>query len=155
MDGRRSWLSGACSALAVMFASVEAGAAEGDQVFATVDKPAAVTATAAPAAEGIEPEQAQRVIIKVIGFQPPNQGAVQVVVKARMDDKGAEREIGRFGIFPNAEFKAAAPSKAQRFGFALPKGLARGGPVKLNVYLVPLNGEGKGARLELGSPEIR
>jgi hypothetical protein len=124
-------------------------------MFATVDRPAAVTAPAAPAAEGIAPEQAQRVIIKVTGFQPPSEGAVQVVVKAQMDNAGAEREIGRFGIFPNAEFKAAEPSKAQRFGLALPKELAHGGPVKLNVYLVPLRGEGTGARLELGSPEIR
>ncbi|MGH6839683.1 MAG: hypothetical protein ACREDT_12990 [Methylocella sp.] len=153
MDGRRSWLRGVWSALAVVFASVGAGVAEGDQAIATIDKPAAVTA--APAVEGIEPAQAQRVIIKVTGFQPPTEGAVQVVVKARVDDSGAEREIGRFGIFPNAEFKAAEPSKAQRFGLALPKELARGGPVKLNVYLVPLRGEGKGARLELGSAEIR
>ena len=155
MDDRRSWLRGVWSALAVVFAFGGAGAAEGDQVIATIDRPAAITASAAPAAEGIEPEQTQRVIIKVMGFQPPNEGAVQVVVKARMDATGAEREIGRFGIFPNAEFKAAEPSKAQRFGLALPKEFSRGGPVKLNVYLVPLKGEGKGARLELGSVEIR
>ena len=59
-----------------------------------------------------------------------------------MGDTGAEREIGRFGIFPNAEFKAAEPSKAQRFGLALPKELARGGPGEIER----LSGSAQGGR---------
>jgi hypothetical protein len=93
------------------------------------------------------------VIISVTAFRPPRDGAIQAVVKAQKD--GDEQEIGRFGIFPNAEFKAADPSKAQRFGLPLPKELARGGAIKLNVYLVPFKGDGSGALMEIGGAEIR
>lgn len=58
-------------------------------------------------------------------------------------------------LAPNAEFKAADRSKAQRFGLPLPKELASGGAVKLNVYLVPFKGAGSGALLEIGGTEIR
>ncbi len=121
---------------------------------ATVDNPAVIGAAAA-AGKHHEPGQSPRVIMSVTGFQPPQDGAVQVVVKAEKDDAGTEQEIGRFGIFPNAEFKATDLSKAQRFGLPLPNELASGGTVKLKVYLVPLRGDGKGARLDLGGAEIR
>jgi hypothetical protein len=128
-----------------------AEAAEGGQLLATVEMPAIVTAVSAPASAGIDTRP--RVIISVMGFQPPQDGgAVQVVVKAQRD--GTEQEVGRFGITPNVPFKAADPSKAQRFGLELPKELASGGPVKLNVYLLPTRGQGRGARLEVGGAEI-
>lgn len=132
-------------------APVGAVAAGGDQLLATVDAPAIVTATPAPALVGADGRA--RLIISVMGFQPPQDGgAVQVVVKAQRD--GTEQEVGRFGITPHTAFKAAESSKAQRFGLQLPKELASGGPVKLNVYLLPTRGEGKGARLEVGGAEI-
>jgi hypothetical protein len=121
---------------------------------ATVAGPAVVTATGAPAADQGVASQSTRVIISVTAFRPPHDGAVQAVVKVQNEDR-TEQEIGRFGIFPNAEFKAADPSKAQRFGLPLPKELASGGAVKLNVYLVPFKGEGSGALLEIGGAEIR
>ncbi len=111
-----------------------------------------ITATPAPIAD--QGVASPRVIISVMAFRPPHDGAVQAVVKVQRDGR-TEQEIGRFGIFPNAEFKAADPSKAQRFGLPLPKELASGGPVKLNVYLVPFKGEGSGALLEIGGAEIR
>ena len=89
-------------------------------------------------------------IISVTAFRPPRDGAVQAVVKVQRDGGRTEQEIGRFGMFPNAEFKAADPSKAQRFGLPLPKGLAGGEAVKLNVYLVPFKGDGGGAMLKIG-----
>ena len=46
------------------------------------------------------------------------------------------------------------PSTLSRWSLQLPKELASGGPVKLNVYLLPTRGEGKGARLEVGGAEI-
>jgi hypothetical protein len=121
-----------------------AEAAEGGQLLATVEMPAIVTAVWAPASAGTDTRP--RVIISVMGFQP-------LVVKAQRD--GTEQEVGRFGITPNVPFKAADPSKAQRFGLQLPKELASGGPVRLNVYLLPTRGEGRGARLEVGDAEIR
>jgi hypothetical protein len=94
------------------------------------------------------------VIISVTAFRPPRDGAVQAVVKVQNGDR-TEQEIGRFGVFPNAEFKAADPSKARRFGVPLPKEVANSGEVKLHVYLVPFKGDGSGALLEIGGAEIR
>ncbi|MGH6862864.1 MAG: hypothetical protein ACRECN_01100 [Methylocella sp.] len=129
-------------------------AAQDSPLVATVANPAVVTAAAAPVADQGVASQPSRVIISVTAFRPPRDGAVQAVVKVQRDG-GTEQEIGRFGIFPNAEFKAAGPSKAQRFGLPLPKELTSGGAVKLHVYLVPFKGEGSGARLEIGGAEIR
>jgi hypothetical protein len=144
---------GAGCALMVALAYEGAVAAEDSVPVATVVNPAVITATPAPAADQGVASQSARVIISVTGFRPPREGAVQAVVKIRRD--GTEQEIGRFGIFPNAEFTAADPSKAQRFGLPLPKELAAGGAIKLNVYLVPFKGEGSGALLKIGGAEIR
>jgi len=54
-------------------------------------------------------------------------------------------------MFPNAEFKAADPSKAQRFGLPLPKELVS----QIEWYLVPFKGDGSGALLQIGGAEIR
>jgi hypothetical protein len=154
MGDRRSCLLGAACACLVALMSQSSVAAQDSRPVATVAGPAVITATAAPMADQGVASQSPRVIISVTAFRPPHDGAVQAVVKVQNGDR-TEREIGRFGIFPNAEFKAADPSKAQRFGLPLPKELASGGAVKLNVYLVPLKGEGSGAHLEIGGAEIR
>jgi hypothetical protein len=154
MASDRWRVADACSLL-LMLLSLGAAAAP-EQPLATVAQPAVVTATPVAGAAmraGASPE----VVINVTGFQPAQDGPVQAVVKAQRD--GKEREIGRFGIFPHIAFKAADPSQGQSFGIPLPKDLARdlasGRPVKFNVYLVPANGEGKGARMEIGGAEIR
>jgi hypothetical protein len=98
--------------------------------------------------------QSPRVIVSVTGFRPPHDGGVEAIVKLQKEGGQTEQEIGRFGIFPNAEFKAADPSRAQRFGLPLPKELA-GKALKFHVYLVPFKGDGNGAMLELGGAEIR
>jgi hypothetical protein len=136
-------------------ADVSGSGAAQDPPVATVAGPAVVTATGAPVADQGLASQSPRLIISVTAFRPPREGAVQAVVKVQKDGDRTEQEIGRFGIFPNAEFKAADPSKAQRFGLPLPKELASGGAVKLNVYLVPFKGDGSGALLEIGGAEIR
>jgi hypothetical protein len=129
---------------------LSAEAAEGERLVATVQAPAIVTAKSAPGSVANQ----GTMIVSVMGFQPPHDGgAVQVVVKLQQD--GTEQEVGRFGITPNTPFKAADPSKAQRFGLRLPRELATGGPIKLNVYLVPTRGAGEGAWLEVAGAEIR
>jgi hypothetical protein len=154
MGDRRSCLMGAACACMVALMSQSSIAAQDRPPVATVAGPAVVTATGAPAADqGVASQSTPRVIISVTAFRPPHDGAVQAVVKVQNGDR-TEQEIGRFGIFPNAEFKAADPSKAQRFGLPLPKELASGGTVKLHVYLVPFKGEGSGALLEIGGAEI-
>jgi hypothetical protein len=149
MGGPRSWIAGAYCVLALALAGA-AVAAEGDQMLATVGMPAVVTAMLVAPERAGEP---RRVIVSVTAFRPPQDGHVMAVVKA--ESNGTEQEIGRFGIFPEAEFSAAESSKTQRFGLRLPKELASAGPVKLNIYLVPSIGEGAGARLEVGGAEIR
>jgi hypothetical protein len=154
MGDRQSRLMGAGGALVVALMSQSSIAAQDRPPVATVASPAVVTATPAPMANQGVASQSPRVIISVTAFRPPRDGAVRAVVKVQNGGR-TEREIGRFGIFPNAEFKAADPSKAQRFGVPLPKELASGGEVKLHVYLVPFKGEGSGALLEIGRAEIR
>jgi hypothetical protein len=127
--------------------------AQNDRPSATVDSPAVVTATAGPA-DGFT-SQSPRVIVSVTGFEPPREGGVEVVVKAQAEGSQKEQEIGRFGVFPEATFKAPDPSKAKRFGLPLPKELAASKAVTLRVYLVPFKGSGEGALLELGGAEIR
>jgi len=156
MGDRRSAILGAACACMVALMSQSSIAAQDSPPVATVASPAVVTATAAPVADqGVASQSPTRVIISVTAFRPPQDGAVQAVVKVQRDGGRTEQEIGRFGMFPNAEFKAADPSKAQRFGLPLPKELASGGAVKLKVYLVPFKGEGSGALLEIGGAEIR
>jgi hypothetical protein len=154
MGDRRSSGMGMWCAFGIFLVYVGLAAAEGARVVVTVDKPGSITATAAPAPERRAVDQSPHVIISVTGFQPPQDGAVQAVVKVQREDTGTEQEIGRFGIFPHAAFKAE-PSKAQRFALPLSEELASGAPVHLKVYLVPFPGEGKGAWLEVGGAEIR
>jgi len=153
--GDRSRLMGAgCAGMVALMSQSSVAAQDSPQV-ATVAGPAVVTATAPRVADQGVAGQSPRVIISVTAFRPPHDGAVQAVVKVQRDGGRTEQEIGRFGMFPNAEFKATGASKAQRFGLPLPKELASGGAVKLNVYLVPFKGEGSGALLEIGGAEIR
>jgi len=153
MGDCRLCVTGAGFAFALFLAPLGAAAAEGDQLLATIDKPAVVTIGPAAGRESSAADQSGRVVLKVTAFQPAQDGsAVQAIVKAIKAD-GTEQEVSRFGIFPQAEFKAAESSKPRMFGFSLPKELASGGPVKLKVELVPLRGEGKGASLEVGGVE--
>jgi hypothetical protein len=139
--------------LGLALSGASAAGAEGNRLHATVDRPAVVIATPAAGSPRDTADQRPHVIVNVTGFQPAQDGPVQAVVK--VERNGAEREIGRFGIVPHTAFKAADPSQAQSFGLPLPDDLAGSGPVKLNVYLVPSTGSGKGARLEVGGAEIR
>ena len=152
MFDRWSGATGAAAVLAVVLACLGA-AAEGSQLIATVERPATVTASAAPG--GDASLAGQQVVVSVMGYKPARDGAVQGVVKVQPSEGGTEQEIGRFGIFPNAEFRAADPSQARRFSFPLPPNLTRGGPVKLKVEVAPIRGDGKDAQLEIGGAEIK
>jgi hypothetical protein len=147
-------MTGVGCALALL-APVAAIAAEGDQLLATVDKPAIVTATLAKVLESTAVKQvASRVIIYVTGFQPPQKGGVQGVVSVQKPD-GSEQQIGTFGIYPQEAFTAGS-SREQKFGFPLPSDLAAG-PVKLKVAIGPDKERetAAGAQLEVGRAEIQ
>jgi hypothetical protein len=145
------FMAGAGCLLAMLAMTTPLAGAE--PAIATVGQPAVITV--APAPEALAPDRAPRAVVEVSAFRPPSSGAVQAVVRAQPGDGGPEQEIGRFAIFPNAEFSATDPSQVRRFGLALPKSLAGAGPLKLKVDLVPLSGDGQGARMEVRGAEIR
>jgi hypothetical protein len=152
----RGAAAGCLVALALWAVTADAG--EGDQLLATVDKPATITATRAASLSEAASPPSTRVIVSVTHYRPTDDGLpVEVVVNGRPGD-GAEREIGRFGITPDREFASADPSTTQRFGFALPGELATavaaGKPVTFSVHLIPVRGEGKGASLRVGTVEF-
>jgi hypothetical protein len=150
--GRRSSAAGIAAMLVPMLACLGA-AAEGNQLIATVERPATVTVTVASGPDSIR--AGQYVVVDVTAYTPPRDGVVQGVVTVQKNSNSKEQEIGRFGIFPNTEFSAADPSKVQRYSFPLPRDVLQDGPVKLTVHVVPLRGEGKGARIEVGGAEIK
>jgi hypothetical protein len=154
MSVRRLWMIGAGCALALI-PLIDPVAAEDNQLLATVDRPAILTATPAKVLESPAADQpAPRVIVHITGYQPPQTGGIRAVVKVQKPD-GSEQEIGTFGLFPNAAFRAD-PSAAHRYSFPLPKELAAG-PVNLKVEIVPdkARSTGKGAQIEVGHAEIQ
>jgi hypothetical protein len=154
MSVRRLSMIGAGCALALI-PLIDPVAAEDDQLLATVDRPAILTATPAKVPENAAADlPAPRVIVHITGYQPPQAGGIRAVVKVQKPD-GSEQEIGSFGVFPDAAFNAD-PSHARRYSFPLPKGLATG-PVKLKVEVVPdkARGTGEGAQIEVGRAEIQ
>jgi hypothetical protein len=156
MGDRRVFLAIAAGVAAIGLRLVTASAAETDTLV-TVDKPATITATAAPHDDktAAAPSRPARVIVSISGYQPAADGSpVEVIVKALNERTGAEQEVGRFGVMPHGA-AGATPPAVQRFGLALPKELTSDQPVKLNVYLQPSIGEGKGARLKVEGAEIR
>jgi hypothetical protein len=152
MGDRRSCAAAAGGALAIVLVCLGA-VAEDNQLIATVERPAIVTAAVAPSPGASLADR--QVVVSVVAYKPSRDGAVQGVVKVQKNEGGTEQEIGRFGIFPNAEFRAADPSQARRYSFPLPTEVARGSPIKLKVEVVPVRGEGKDAQLEIGSAEIK
>ena len=117
---------------------------------ATVARPATVPVARAVAAPN---GAASHIVVSVSGFQPSPTGPVQAVVMARCG--GADVEIGRFGIMPQAPFSAANPAREQRFSLSVP---ADPGCQKLDnitVHLVPTLGDGTGAALEIGGAALR
>jgi hypothetical protein len=141
---------GAGCAVALL-APIAAIAAEDSQLLATADKPATLTATPAAALEGTAAaRRPSRVIVYVTGYQPPQKGAVNFVVKVQKPD-GSDQEIGTFTEFPNQAFKGET-SRPRKHPFDLPKELATGA-VKVKVEVVPLRGSPEGAQLEVGRAE--
>lgn len=151
--GPRRAAVGCVLAVALWVAAVPAE--EGDQLLATVDQPARITATEAGAPGNAA---SRRVVVSVTSYRPTDDGSpIEVVVKARAAN-GEERDIGRFGITPDREFTSTAPATTPRFSFALPRELASvlaaGKPVAFSVHLVPVRGDGKGASLRVGTVEF-
>ena len=147
MGARNTWLLGVVCALAFT-APVHS---QDNPLRVTIEKPATVTVAARTATAD---QSAQRVVVHVTGFRPSKDGNVQIIVKAQMPD-GTEREIGRFGLYSQAEFKTDLAG-AQRYSVPLPRELAGGKRVKLTISLArPTAGTGEGAELDVGRAEIQ
>lgn len=152
--------SGAAGLVAVIALAGIAAAGDDPAAVAIPGRPALVTA--APPAAGTDSAAAgpssTYVELSVLGFTPPASGGVQAVVSLRGKDGEPARELGRFGLFPNEAFAADGPADAQRFVFRLPREGAQDDVregAELSVGLVPYEGNGEGARLELGEAQIR
>jgi hypothetical protein len=149
-------VAGALAMTALGFAHPIAGV--GEMAVATPDNPAVITAVPPPGPARAQAGRSTYVELSVLAFKPPEKGSVQAVVKLHKDASNAAQELGRFGLFPNAEFKAQNLSEAQRFIFRLPEGklpASASAGIRLSVDLVPYGGTGEGARLELGGAEIQ
>jgi hypothetical protein len=128
---------------------IETAAAQdhGKDVHANVDMPARVAIAASR-----DPSQRTdgRLVITVTGFTPSASGPVEAVV---LIPCGAEeREIGRFGIFPQKSFRAGRNANSQRFGFALPNACKT--PSRVTIRVEPSSGDGSGAELVIGGAEL-
>lgn len=127
--------------------TVKMATAEENDVRAHVDAPARVAI--APAREPAQ-DDAGRLVITVTGFKPATSGTVEGVVLIPCGT--GEREIGRFGIFPQQSFAAGDHAKPQRFGFVVPEGCK---PSHVTVHLEPSAGDGSGAELVIGGASFK
>jgi hypothetical protein len=93
-----------------------------------------------------------RLIVTVVGYTPPRDGAVQIVVA--LNCAGTERELGRLGIFPSTAFTPSDVRKAQLFGLPVPDDPACRAATSASVRLMPTLGRGEGAAITIGRVTI-
>ncbi|WP_439924654.1 hypothetical protein [Nitrobacter sp. JJSN] len=131
----------------VVLSTIEMAAAEDNDVRASVKAPARIAVAPSP-----NPSQraAARIVITVTGFTPSTSGPIEAVVLIPCGTQ--EREIGRFGIFPQQSFTAGRNANAQRFGFALPDACEM--PSQVTIRVEPSAGDGSGAELVIGRAEL-
>ncbi len=124
--------------------------ARAEPMRATAATPATVPIVRHATAEA-EKTGTQRAIVTITGFTPSPSGPVEVVAILPCD--GGEREIGRFGVLPASGFTKADRSRWQHFSLTVPSGC--GSAAHLIVRLVPRQGDGSGAHVDIGGAEIR
>jgi len=144
---RRGRIAMVAAAGLSLLAAASCGAAEPANMRATMSDPAAMTVKAPPGGGQ------HRLVITVSGYTPPAPGqSVDFVVVAGAP--GREQILGRFGVMPAMAFQATDPTQMQRFGFALPAGLARQGAIPVRVKIEARHGDGRGASLVVGDAAI-
>ncbi|MEH6950000.1 hypothetical protein V4R08_01390 [Nitrobacter sp. NHB1] len=122
-------------------------AAENNDVRASVNAPARVAITAS---RDLSQNASARIVITVTGFRPSPSGPVEAVVLIPCGTE--QREIGRFGIFPQQSFTAGKNANPQRFGFAVPDPCKM--PSQVTIRIEPSTGNGSGAELVIGGAEF-
>ena len=123
---------------------------------ATVAKPAELPAKQITRVRSGQPPRTLN--LSVVDYTPPREGTVAAVVTLANAHLRIRRDLGRFGVYPNAPFTAEKPDDAQRFGFQLaPEDvvLLQDAGTQVVVSLEPSAGARDGARLVLGAAELR
>jgi hypothetical protein len=93
-----------------------------------------------------------RLILKIVGYTPPADGAVQLGVT--ISCRGAEHELGRVAVFPNRPFTVLDTGRVQMFGLPLPVEPSCLELKVANVNLTPTVGTGIGARVVIDSISV-
>lgn len=132
----------------VALSAIEMAAAEENDARARVNAPARIVI--APTREPSQQHDAARLVVTVTGFKPATSGTVEGVVLISCGTE--EREIGRFGIFPQQPFISGSDAKPQRFGFAWPDGCK---PTHVTVRVEPSVGDGSGAEIVIGEAALK
>lgn len=131
------------------------GARAEDRMQATLDAPAVVRANLTGHLMTDSPGP-PRVYLSIVAFTPPpDRKPVEIVVSAARVSGGPPRELGRVAIVPYRAFGVKNKARQQYFAFAVPADFASDVSLTISVALVPANGGGKGARLQVGDASIR
>jgi hypothetical protein len=118
-------------------------------IVAVPGKPAALTATLSPDSGQAKADGRVFLTVAVAAYAPPPKGALEAIVKVATPADPTKREIGRFGVFPNAAFNTEKIGKPQRFRFEVPTCKADETTCTLNIEIevVSTVAESSGAQM--------
>lgn len=123
---------------------------------AAPDQPGRVHATGDARPEGAASSVRRTVQIRLASYRPPEQGAVQVVVRA-IRESAQPVELGRFAVFPNTAFGPTSEASERTYTVparACPTEPGLGCNLDLEVAIAPVAGNGEGAWLTVASASI-
>lgn len=127
-----------------------------DLASAETGYPGAFTVSGSSRPDGARGDERRTVLIRLAAYQPPQQGTVQVVVKALRE--GAQPvELGRFAVFPNTAFTLGSDASQRTYSVparACPSEPGLACTLRLEVSLAPVAGTGDGARITVASASI-
>lgn len=103
--------------------------------------------------DGLPVRTARYVDITVHRFAPSFKGPVQIVVTSKDGSKCTE--IGRFGIYPERAFASGGPIEPMRFRLTLPAGVKIDRSTRLTLRILPAQGTGDGAMIEVEQGQFR
>lgn len=95
---------------------------------------------------------ARFVDITVHRFAPSSKGPVQIVVTSENGSKRAE--IGRFGVYPERAFASGGLIEPMRFRLTVPARLKVDQATHLTVRILPAQGKGDGAMVEVEKGQL-
>lgn len=133
-------------AFLVLAACSGAPAADGAAI-ATIGRPAETALRRDAAAE---PCPSLRLAARIDGYTPPPTGSVDLVFV--LVTRSGVQPLGRVGIFPQAPFSTARGDQPHSFAFRVDR--VADPNARLRLSLEPSEGDGHGARAELGEARL-